>query len=733
MELIILIVTCVVNLALGVFVLVHDPKTGFARSFAFMSMAICVWIVANYMTDNHAVDLRGSDVANKIAYISAYAIVLFGLIFTYYFPVQRKVTGVEKTIVVLSSSIILGLAATTLVAGDVTLDALGNKEFSAGPLLWTYAVGYVGLLVLIARNSLASSIVRERARRTQARLVLAAFFLSAITGLLLNVIVPLIINDWYTTRLGPVATVVLVVIIMYAIARHGLFDVRLAIVRTSAYILSLGTLAGMYYILAYAISNILLANQSASFIQNPLSIGLALVLAFFFQPIKKLFDRITNRVFYKDNYNSTEFFAHLNQIITSTTGLHELLHETAKVIASTLKADQAFFIVTRQDGNPIFEGTSRHSRLPKEDINTLNEYMVKGSDAAVVTSLLIPDSPDGSLRRLLLSHRIELVLPLMISNKRVGYLCLGEQKSSGFTRRDVRVLETTSDELTVAIQNALAIQEIRDLNATLQQRVDIATKELRSSNALLRRLDKAKDDFISMASHQLRTPLTSVKGYISMVREGDAGKITKSQDQLLGEAFTSSERMVHLINDFLNVSRLQTGKFLIEKRPVNLAKVIEQELDSLVTNAKSRNLSFSYTPPKDFPILNLDEDKMRQVIMNFSDNAIYYSTEGTKVKVKLTTDNKDAMFTVTDTGIGVPRAEQSQLFNKFYRASNARKQRPDGTGVGLYLAKKVIDAHEGKVIFQSTEGKGSTFGFRLPLAELRVDDTNKLDNQQNKD
>jgi len=181
------------------------------------------------------------------------------------------------------------------------------------------------------------------------------------------------------------------------------------------------------------------------------------------------------------------------------------------------------------------------------------------------------------------------------------------------------------------------------------------------------------------------------------------------------------------------VSRLQTGKFLIDKRPVNLAKVIEQELDSLVTNAKSRNLSFVYTPPKDFPLLNLDEDKMRQVIMNFSDNAMYYSTEGTKVHVKLALDKKCATFTVKDSGIGVPRSEQSQLFNKFYRASNARKQRPDGTGVGLYLAKKVIDAHAGTVVFESVEGKGSTFGFKLSLDELRVaSDTNDLENQNNK-
>jgi signal transduction histidine kinase len=106
--------------------------------------------------------------------------------------------------------------------------------------------------------------------------------------------------------------------------------------------------------------------------------------------------------------------------------------------------------------------------------------------------------------------------------------------------------------------------------------------------------------------------------------------------------------------------------------------------------------------------------------MNFADNAIYYSKEKSTIKLSLSLDGQDVIFTVKDTGIGVPADQQASLFNKFFRATNARQQRPDGTGVGLFLAKKVIDAHNGTIIFESKEGKGSTFGFRLPLAEATV-------------
>jgi signal transduction histidine kinase len=176
--------------------------------------------------------------------------------------------------------------------------------------------------------------------------------------------------------------------------------------------------------------------------------------------------------------------------------------------------------------------------------------------------------------------------------------------------------------------------------------------------------------------------------------------------------------MVHLINDFLNVSRLQTGKFMLEKRPTDLVEVVKQEIESLKISASGRDLSFKLKLAKSMPKLLIDEDKMRQVIMNFADNALYYSKPGSSISIELKKEDGAVVFTVKDTGIGVPAEEQAHLFTKFYRAANARKQRPDGTGVGLYLAKRVVLAHGGSIVFSSTEGKGSTFGFRLPIDAL---------------
>jgi len=539
----------------------------------------------------------------------------------------------------------------------------------------------------------------------QIKIILYGVIISSIIGVIFNLILP-IVGNYQFTQLGPAGAIFFVASVAYAVARYGLFDVRLAIVRTVTYGLSIISLAAIYLIVAYVIFNQILG-QTSELSQTIVNVVLTLVLAFLFQPVKRFFDHLTKRLFYKDVYSADDFFEALNKVLTSTTDLRSLLKRVSVMLADTFNSEQAFFFVYTKQGGFISSGTDDHSRLPyndAEELRTLREIITLDSS----------DLPH-KIRRMMVSHKIALVMPLYRDQEIVGYVCLGEHRTSLYSHRDQRVLRTVADELVIAIQNALSVQEVKDLNANLEQRIESATRELRTSNAQLQKLDEAKDEFISMASHQLRTPLTSIKGYVSMLMDGDVGKVTDEQKHLLQEAFISSERMVRLIGDFLNVSRLQTGKFIIDKHPIDLAKIVEQEVEGLEPNASARGLSFTYKKPKNVPLMQLDENKIQQVIMNFADNAIYYSKENSKIKVSLSVVDNFVEFTVKDTGIGVPLAEQEQLFSKFFRATNARKQRPDGTGVGLFLAKKVIDAHDGKIIFESKEGKGSTFGFRLPL------------------
>ncbi|MBC7512457.1 HAMP domain-containing histidine kinase [Candidatus Saccharibacteria bacterium] len=408
------------------------------------------------------------------------------------------------------------------------------------------------------------------------------------------------------------------------------------------------------------------------------------------------------------------FHLKLITILTSSVAIRELLERVAVEIQSAASASNVFFFVYKPDGHFVSSGTKGHLRPTASDCHMLESYFYRtGRTSARMHSL----HDEAEIRRLLKGYRVDFAMPLINGSSIIGFLFLGPKKSGLYTSYDIGMVFDIKHELAIALQNAASLEAMKELNAHLQQRIDSATDELRTSNEQLRGLDTAKDEFVSMASHQLRTPLTSVKGYISMVLEGDAGKITKLQKQFLREALTSSERMVHLINDFLNVSRVQTGKFMIERHSVDLAKVLKQEIRSLETTAESRDLRLKLELPKDPVVMMVDEGKLRQVIMNFIDNALYYSRPDTDIRVKLSILRGDVRVEVVDNGIGVPAHQQAQLFSKFFRADNARTQRPDGTGVGLYLAKMVIDGHGGKLLFSSKEGKGSTFGFTLPLQQ----------------
>lgn len=307
---------------------------------------------------------------------------------------------------------------------------------------------------------------------------------------------------------------------------------------------------------------------------------------------------------------------------------------------------------------------------------------------------------------------------MVARQKLVGVMVIGSTgPASGFSTSDLDLLERLAEATGVALDNKILFEENQ-----------VVLSQIRKANIRLKELDQTKDEFISMASHQLRTPLTTIKGYLSMILEGDVGPIRKDQAPLLKQAFDSSQNMVDLIADLLNISRLQSGKFVIDNKPTQLADMVEAEVNRLTDQAGSKDIKITFHKPSDTPLLNIDETKIRQVVMNFLDNSIYYTPNGGSVSVELKTTPSAIAYTVTDNGVGVPKAVQHHLFSKFYRADNAKKMRPDGTGLGLFMAKKVIAAQGGAIVFKSEEGKGSTFGFSFPRAttEAKISKTNKL-------
>ncbi|MDQ2973423.1 MAG: HAMP domain-containing histidine kinase [bacterium] len=573
---------------------------------------------------------------------------------------------------------------------------------------------YIGLFLRYRRQ--------KGIEKVQTKAILYAAITSSFLAMFTNLSLPYF-GDINHLWLGPVFTLFYIGIVTFSVIRHKLFDIKIAAARASAYIFSLGIIIMIYggsiYILGEKVFG---DNEASRTVERFIFILFAIVTAAIFQPLKKFFDRITNFVFYRDAYNTSDFIGELNALLAQTTNLDSLLLPSARIIQKHMRLEFVVFGIKETSTVPRrIVGTTKKT-FKESDISDLRKFTAK-IQLQVINGEHLKSSERSSanyeVSKILSRYNVSILARLtdqpLNGAEGVGYLALGGKKSGNmFTPQDIEVLGIVVNSLVLGIQNALRFEEIEQFNETLQEKIYVATKELKQSNEKLKALDEAKDEFISMASHQLRTPLTSVKGYLSMLAEGDAGKLNETQKKFVDQSFVSAQRMVYLISDLLNVSRLKTGKFVIERVQTHLPDVVEQEIAQLYETAASKGIKFEYKKPEEFPSLMLDETKVRQVIMNFCDNALYYTPSGGSVTLSLDESAKQVSFTVTDTGMGVPKSEQHHLFTKFYRAGNARKVRPDGTGLGLFMAKKAIIAQGGTMIFKSAEGKGSTFGFSFP-------------------
>ncbi len=582
----------------------------------------------------------------------------------------------------------------------------GVSDVVPGPLYNSFVAYLAGILLLVVvviwlsiRRS--SGLDRQRMKYVAMGLVVTAS-LAALT----NLILPLIQGSNNYAVLGSYFMLIFFATSSFSIVRHRLFDVRLIIARSVTYALLLLTVAGLYGFGAFAASAYFFGD-SVSKGQQIFNTGLAILLAFTFQPLRRFFEKLTDKIFYRDKYESPEVLNEISQVLASELRLEPLLSSTLRLLCRKMRVHSGQFYV--YDQGKIYK-IEHFGPLPAKIITP------KQLEDFHRHIMLADDLQPGITKAVMDAHGIRASLLLRTKDQFVGYLLLGDKLSGDiYSEQDLRLLEILSSELAVGIANAMSYEKIAQFNATLQGKINAATTDLRQANSNLKAIDQTKDEFISLASHQLRTPLTTIKGYLSMLEEGDAGKITPKQKEFVNFAFMGAERMVRLIADLLNVSRLSSGRFFIENKPTDLNKVIKEEIQQLLPHADGRHIGLQYIAPKHpVPMVELDEDKTRQVIMNFIDNAIFYTRAGS-VKVSLASDHSKVRFWVEDTGIGVPKAVQKKLFVKFFRANNAQAMRPDGTGLGLYLAKRVVEQQGGTIIFSSVEGKGSTFGFEIPI------------------
>jgi two-component system sensor histidine kinase VicK len=229
-------------------------------------------------------------------------------------------------------------------------------------------------------------------------------------------------------------------------------------------------------------------------------------------------------------------------------------------------------------------------------------------------------------------------------------------------------------------------------------------------------IDKAKTEFVSLASHQLRTPLSTISWYTEMLLAGDVGKISPPQKKYLEEIYQGNQRMIELVNLLLNVSRIELGTFKAEPKPIYVITLFESILDEQKVKIANKKLIITKNFNKSIPVFLIDPNLFVIVFQNLLNNAIEYTPDGGRIETSISfNDSKTILIKVSDTGYGIPKYQQDKIFTKLFRADNVKKKDTKGTGLGLYIAKSIINNMGGEIWFESEENKGTTFYVTLPF------------------
>ncbi|MES2630669.1 MAG: ATP-binding protein [Patescibacteria group bacterium] len=346
-----------------------------------------------------------------------------------------------------------------------------------------------------------------------------------------------------------------------------------------------------------------------------------------------------------------------------------------------------------------------------------------------------------------------ITVPLKIDGKTIGAISfISTDSHRHYDKNDVEIAQALANRASLAVYNANLFQgaqaeieerkklqhELEQFNSALEDHVKERTLQLQDTNKGLQQeikrrhklenqrvqhyidLNKTKDEFISLASHQLRTPATGVKQYLGMILEGMAGDITETQRAYLSKAYEGNERQLTIVSDLLKVAQVDAGKVILRQQTTNISDLLLDVIKEQKDVFAMRQQAILFDVPKVDPMAFVDSDKIRMVLENVVNNASKYSDTGKEIIVSVSESDNSVTITVKDNGVGIGADDMDKLFEKFNRIHNHLSNQVGGTGLGLYWAKKVVDLHGGEITVTSTLGEGSVFSILLPKEDKTV-------------
>ncbi|NCB20922.1 MAG: hypothetical protein EOM88_03315 [Clostridia bacterium] len=505
-------------------------------------------------------------------------------------------------------------------------------------------------------------------------------------------------------------------IITYSIVYLGLMNIKLIMRRYSVYLLSFVSL----FIPAYLILYYIYLFYFQYFF--PIFIAIYVSSLISFDPLKKKYYYLANKYFFSSLYDTKNLIYKLNNDLRSSLEIKKIFHSVTKVLTPAFHFKSIAIIKfneRQKEWSLLYNDSFPKLDLKIKHINNNDINKIFSNNQPVNSKTIQENSEVTSMfKKHLKSLRIELLIPIRINKDKLNYLILFGPKESGdpYHKKDLQILKIVANEIGIAIENALLYQSVKRFNIKLQKEVSRATTKLEIQNKTLVKLDEVKDEFISIVSHQLRTPLTGIRWFTEILIKNKDKNLNHKQIEMLQHIGASNMSLIKLVNDLLDVSHIETGhKFIINKNNFLVNELINEVLKENIYLIKKKKLMIDNKIKKDL-VIYADRDKIKQVWQNLISNATKYTDDQKTIQIYSRVNNKNQIvFYLKDEGVGIPQKEQAKLFNKFFRANNASLKHAEGTGLGLHIARELIRAHQGEMFFKSKENRGSSFYFSLPI------------------
>jgi signal transduction histidine kinase len=705
MAFVVLYLTAAAFLAMGILVAWQRGQDKAARLFALTALAVGLYLAL----------LRKETVI--LVYMQLFFLTLApGLIIHFFltYPQERKMAKWPLSIFLYAPSLVLmvltlwsfsqSVAAGTGIWGAPWFEALWNLGFVY--LTMSALIGLISLYYYAYRRTPSSSLKR------QLQWIMWGLFCFVVAG---NIAIILTVMQVQTSAVSTIlllGMIPLPIAFAFAFLRYRLLDTDLVVSRSVVYALLTATLAAVYLLFITLLSNALgVATGSGPY---TLVVFLsAFIIGILVNPVRARIQGFLDRYFFRQQIGYQDALSKWSQELSTSIRFDDLAELLTVEVPQHLLIDRAWLLVLEEDEQRLSPLQALAAAEGEEDGEPLTVTMQEAIAANLLQpgSVLLPAKNERERDVDLLANwqeaGVQVMLPLLSGEKLQGVYLLGHKLSGDiYQRRELDILRTLANQAAIAIANARLYEEIRALSQVLENKVQERTQELRDS--------------LSVVYHELNSPITSIRGYTALLLDGRAGALNTRQTRFLGTVRRSVMRLMRLVADLSDISKIDGGRLALTSEPLNLEEVVEEATSTYSGIIEQKGLQVSSHVAPEASLVLGDPQRVAQILTNLVSNACHYTPAGGRITISAVRADGFSEIAVHDTGIGISEEEQDKVFGRFYRSSDPLVQEQPGTGLGLAITKSLVELHNGRIRVDSAPGRGSAFIFTLPLASQGV-------------